>query len=132
MSPTLKMFCAQTCPTKAEARRSAARIALMNSVFNEQPTRKITQDFIDKAVGEAALSYGVSVPLMQNVTQPCDQNLYALSVKFFFTNKIFTKLYLQFIYMYSMLCSIQYRTVYVENTILCGVSDCFDKIFLNQ
>jgi hypothetical protein len=37
----------------------------MNSVFNEQPTRKITQDFIDKAVGEAALSYGVSVPVMQ-------------------------------------------------------------------
>ena len=33
----------QTCPTKAEARRSAARIALMNSVFNEQPSRKITQ-----------------------------------------------------------------------------------------
>ena len=53
-------ICMQTCPTKAEARRSAARIALMNSVFNEQPSRRITQDFIDKAVGEAALSYGVS------------------------------------------------------------------------
>ena len=36
-------FILQTCPTKAEARRSAARIALMNSVFNEQPSRKITQ-----------------------------------------------------------------------------------------
>jgi hypothetical protein len=33
----------------------------MNSVFNEQPSRKITQDFIHKAVGEAALSYGVSL-----------------------------------------------------------------------
>jgi len=46
------------CPTKAEARRSAARIALMNSVFNEQPTRKITQEFIDTAVTEAAQNYG--------------------------------------------------------------------------
>jgi len=46
------------CPTKAEARRSAARIALMNSVFNEQPTRKITQEFIDGAVSEASHSYG--------------------------------------------------------------------------
>ena len=46
----------QVCPTKAEARRSAARIALMNSVFNEQPTRKITQDFIDNAVSEASQS----------------------------------------------------------------------------
>merc|ERR1719273_2188956 len=28
----------------------------MNSVFNEQPTRKITQDFIDNAVSEASQS----------------------------------------------------------------------------
>lgn len=47
-----------TCPTKAEARRSAARIALMNSVFNEQPSRKITQEFIDSAVTEASHSFG--------------------------------------------------------------------------
>merc|ERR1711936_1217434 len=47
-----------TCPTKAEARRSAARIALMNSVFNEQPSRKITQEFIDSAVTEASHSLG--------------------------------------------------------------------------
>jgi len=47
------------CPTKAEARRSAARIALMNSVFNEQPTRKITQDFIDNAVSEASQTHSV-------------------------------------------------------------------------
>ena len=49
----------QTCPTKAEARRSAARIALMNSIFNEQPTRKITMEFIDKAVNDAGSAYGV-------------------------------------------------------------------------
>ena len=29
----------QPCPTKAEAKRSAAKIALMNSVFNEHPSR---------------------------------------------------------------------------------------------
>eukprot|EP00096_Caligus_rogercresseyi_P006703 TRINITY_DN2343_c0_g1_i1.p1 TRINITY_DN2343_c0_g1~~TRINITY_DN2343_c0_g1_i1.p1 ORF type:complete len:264 (+),score=61.30 TRINITY_DN2343_c0_g1_i1:180-971(+) len=45
------------CPTKAEARRSAARIALMNSVFNEQPDRKITDDFITKAVNDACAAY---------------------------------------------------------------------------
>jgi len=54
------------CPTKAEARRSAARIALMNSVFNEQPTRKITQEFIDGAVSEASHGYGVGPLAMQS------------------------------------------------------------------
>eukprot|EP00093_Oithona_nana_P004650 04650.XXX_129721_140554_1 [CDS] Oithona nana genome sequencing. len=43
----------QNCPTKAEARRSAAKIALMNSVFNEHPSRKISEEFIEKAVNEA-------------------------------------------------------------------------------
>lgn len=43
----------QNCPTKAEARRSAAKIALMNSVFNEHPSRRISDDFIEKVVGEA-------------------------------------------------------------------------------
>jgi len=46
----------QNCPTKAEARRSAAKIALMNSVFNEHPSRKITKEFIDRAVNEAKQS----------------------------------------------------------------------------
>ena len=50
----------QTCPTKAEARRSAARIALMNSIFNEQPMRLITDEFIEKAIAEAGNAYGVS------------------------------------------------------------------------
>lgn len=31
----------QPCPTKAEAKRSAAKIALMNSVFNEHPSRSV-------------------------------------------------------------------------------------------
>lgn len=47
----------QNCSTKAEARRSAAKIALMNSVFNEHPSRKITDDFIGKAVAEARASF---------------------------------------------------------------------------
>ncbi|XP_029820158.1 LIX1-like protein, partial [Manacus vitellinus] len=45
------------CPTKAEARRSAAKIALMNSVFNEHPSRRITDDFIEKSVSEALASF---------------------------------------------------------------------------
>lgn len=47
----------QHCPTKAEARRSAAKIALMNSVFNEHPSRKITDEFIDKALNDAQGSF---------------------------------------------------------------------------
>ncbi|CAH1785944.1 unnamed protein product [Owenia fusiformis] len=47
----------QHCPTKAEARRSAAKIALMNSVFNEHPSRKISDEFIEKAVGDAMVTF---------------------------------------------------------------------------
>ena len=32
----------------------------MNSIYNEQPNRKITPEFIEKAVNEAATTYGVS------------------------------------------------------------------------
>ena len=49
----------QDCPTKAEARRSAAKIALMNSVYNEHASRRITDEFIDKAVAEAFNSFQV-------------------------------------------------------------------------
>ena len=38
----------------------------MNSVFNEQPTRKITQDFIDNAVSEASQAHSVSDNLLQS------------------------------------------------------------------
>ncbi|XP_037866753.1 lix1 protein isoform X2 [Bombyx mori] len=47
----------QNCPTKAEARRSAAKIALMNSVFNEHESRRISDHFIEKAVAEARASF---------------------------------------------------------------------------
>ncbi|XP_042747764.1 LIX1-like protein [Lagopus leucura] len=51
------LFSPQFCPTKAEARRSAAKIALMNSVFNEHPSRRITDEFIEKSVSEALASF---------------------------------------------------------------------------
>ncbi|XP_077087148.1 protein limb expression 1 homolog [Siphateles boraxobius] len=41
------------CYSKAEARRDAARIALMNSTFNELPCRRITPEFISHSVKEA-------------------------------------------------------------------------------
>lgn len=47
----------QNCTTKAEARRSAAKIALMNSVFNEHPSRKISDEFVEKAVGDALAAF---------------------------------------------------------------------------
>ncbi|EDW28332.1 GL19005 [Drosophila persimilis] len=47
----------QNCPTKAEARRSSAKIALMNSVFNEHPSRRISDEFILKAVQDARASF---------------------------------------------------------------------------
>lgn len=56
----LSLYVAQFCPTKAEARRSAAKIALMNSVFNEHPSRRITDEFIEKSVSEALASFNVS------------------------------------------------------------------------
>ena len=56
----------QNCPTKAEARRSAAKIALMNSVFNEHPSRKITDDFIEKAVAEASRAFQVRTAMVQS------------------------------------------------------------------
>ena len=54
----------QNCATKAEARRSAAKIALMNSVFNEHPSRKISDEFIDKAVGDAISTFKVSIRVL--------------------------------------------------------------------
>ncbi|XP_061117378.1 protein limb expression 1 homolog isoform X2 [Conger conger] len=50
----------QCCFTKAEARRDAARIALMNSLFNELPTRQITPEFISHSLEEAAATGCIS------------------------------------------------------------------------
>ncbi|OCT98565.1 protein limb expression 1 [Xenopus laevis] len=46
----------QCCLSRAEARRDAAKVALLNSLFNELPSRRITKDFILKSVQEAVSS----------------------------------------------------------------------------
>ncbi len=43
----------QNSITKLEARRSAALISLMNSVFNEHPLRRISEEFIKKSIESA-------------------------------------------------------------------------------
>ncbi|KAK6313257.1 hypothetical protein J4Q44_G00166040 [Coregonus suidteri] len=49
------------CETQAEARRDAARVALMNSLVNELPSRLITPLFITHSLQEAASASTVSV-----------------------------------------------------------------------
>ncbi|XP_066510949.1 protein limb expression 1-like [Hoplias malabaricus] len=49
------------CYTKAEARRDAARVALMNSTFNELPCRCITPEFIARSIQEAVLTTGGNI-----------------------------------------------------------------------
>ncbi|XP_030423796.1 protein limb expression 1 homolog [Gopherus evgoodei] len=46
----------QCCLSRAEARRDAAKVALINSLFNELPCRKITKEFIMESVQEAVSS----------------------------------------------------------------------------
>uniref|UniRef100_A0A8B9BZ12 RIO kinase 2 n=1 Tax=Anser brachyrhynchus TaxID=132585 RepID=A0A8B9BZ12_9AVES len=46
----------QSCLSRAEARRDAAKVALINSLFNELPCRRITKEFIIESVWEAVSS----------------------------------------------------------------------------
>ncbi|XP_042720906.1 protein limb expression 1 homolog [Lagopus muta] len=46
----------QSCLSRAEARRDAAKVALINSLFNELPCRRITKEFIMESVQEAVSS----------------------------------------------------------------------------
>ncbi|KAL4683711.1 hypothetical protein H8959_021405 [Pygathrix nigripes] len=46
----------QCCLSRAEARRDAAKVALINSLFNELPSRRITKEFIIESVQEAVAS----------------------------------------------------------------------------
>jgi hypothetical protein len=39
----------------------------MNSIFNEQPTRQITPEFVEKAVNEASSGYGVQFINNENI-----------------------------------------------------------------
>ena len=43
----------QNTNTKSEAKKSAALLALMNSLFNEHPLRRINEDFIKKSLESA-------------------------------------------------------------------------------
>jgi LIX1-like protein len=43
----------QNVLTKLEAKKSAATISLMNSIFNEHPLRRITDEFISKSIEDA-------------------------------------------------------------------------------
>uniref|UniRef100_A0A3Q2PAS7 Limb and CNS expressed 1 n=1 Tax=Fundulus heteroclitus TaxID=8078 RepID=A0A3Q2PAS7_FUNHE len=43
----------KVCDTQAEARRDAARVALMNSLVNELPCRRITAEFITHSLNQA-------------------------------------------------------------------------------
>ena len=48
------------CLSRAEARRDAAKVALINSLFNELPSRRITKEVIMESVQEAVASTSVS------------------------------------------------------------------------
>ncbi|KAM4745490.1 protein limb expression 1-like isoform 2-T2 [Anableps anableps] len=49
----------KVCDTQAEARRDAARMALMNSLVNELPCRRITAEFITHSLNQAAAECAV-------------------------------------------------------------------------
>ncbi|XP_077457490.1 protein limb expression 1-like [Stigmatopora argus] len=49
------------CNTQAEARRDAARVALMNSLVNELPCRRICPQFISHSLQQATLESDVSL-----------------------------------------------------------------------
>ncbi|KAK9408385.1 protein limb expression 1 like [Crotalus adamanteus] len=51
------VLCESDCSlSRAEARRDAAKVALINSLFNELPCRRITKEFIIESVQEAVSS----------------------------------------------------------------------------
>ncbi|XP_041643983.1 protein limb expression 1 homolog isoform X2 [Cheilinus undulatus] len=51
----------KVCSSQAEARRDAARVALMNSLVNELPCRRITSQFITQSLQQAAMDSAVSI-----------------------------------------------------------------------
>ncbi|XP_037632902.1 protein limb expression 1-like [Sebastes umbrosus] len=51
----------KVCDTQAEARRDAARVALMNSLVNELPCRRINPQFITQSLQQASTDSAVSV-----------------------------------------------------------------------
>ncbi|XP_034026061.1 protein limb expression 1 homolog isoform X2 [Thalassophryne amazonica] len=51
----------KVCDTQAEARRDAARVALINSLMNELPRRRISHQFIAQSLQQAATDSAVSI-----------------------------------------------------------------------
>uniref|UniRef100_UPI0037E8A7EC protein limb expression 1-like n=1 Tax=Semicossyphus pulcher TaxID=241346 RepID=UPI0037E8A7EC len=51
----------KVCDSQAEARRDAARVALMNSLVNELPCRRINPQFITQSLQQAATDSAVSI-----------------------------------------------------------------------
>nr|XP_046243210.1 protein limb expression 1-like [Scatophagus argus] len=51
----------KVCNSQAEARRDAARVALMNSLVNELPCRRISPQFITQSLQQAATNSAVSI-----------------------------------------------------------------------
>ncbi|XP_054467732.1 protein limb expression 1-like [Anoplopoma fimbria] len=51
----------KVCDTQAEARRDAARVALMNSLVNELPCRRINPQFITQSLQQAATDSAVCI-----------------------------------------------------------------------
>ncbi|KAM9391954.1 protein limb expression 1-like [Pholidichthys leucotaenia] len=51
----------KVCETQAEARRDAARVALINSLVNELPCRRINSQFITQSLHQAASDSAVSI-----------------------------------------------------------------------
>ncbi|XP_075955762.1 protein limb expression 1-like [Anarhichas minor] len=60
----------KVCETQAEARRDAARVALMNSLVNELPCRRINPQFITHSLQQAATDSAVSV----SIEDACDSS----------------------------------------------------------
>lgn len=56
----------QVCDSQAEARRDAARVALMNSLVNELPCRRISPQFIAQSLRQAATHSAVSMRLCRH------------------------------------------------------------------
>ncbi|XP_020776560.1 protein limb expression 1 [Boleophthalmus pectinirostris] len=56
----------KVCNTQAEARRDAARVALMNSLVNELPCRQITSQFITESLQQAASDSTISIEDARN------------------------------------------------------------------
>ncbi|CAL9708291.1 unnamed protein product [Knipowitschia caucasica] len=54
------------CSTQAEARRDAARVALMNSLVNELPCRQITSQFITESLQQATSDSSMSIEDARN------------------------------------------------------------------